>query len=380
MAAQKSVIVFNLNDLNNNTDFNYLSKSLPKSLLVTLNNSSGFNSKGYDSQKKQIDFKEALLLADQNRCDIAILGNFIVVRGNIQINLEAVDVKTKRVKIAESVSGKADKEIFDLIDEIIKKMSEKMVKNISKEKDAVKIREKTSVEEIYFSGSRKDQWFYTSLGMLSHNIKLQGETKQSSVEGNVIVPIVGLGYGYKFGRLFLYGTPPLFKGLNEDHIKKADLNSIFMAGIEWKLIKNKLYTYSEIDSIEDTFNIELTWLNQSSSWETSIVDYHYNAVFFTTGIRYTAFKGLSAVLKAGFPISSHFYFYDGETRINKKAKWQMLFYSSIIWKFSGSAGIKAEFQRYSTQTAEDMNPEKNAKSFRLSNSTAILSFFYEMDF
>jgi TolB-like protein len=375
-AAPKSVAVFELVNLSGKKEFNHLSAALPKSLRVSLLAGQSFQVAEPSQALKAlttppapgqgVPFSEALKAADKLKAEIAVIGSFALVGETIQINLEAVDTKTRRISTSASVSGPATgSDLFDLIDRICALMAERMTKDLPAETAVKKPADTVNVEEVYLSSSRKNFWFYSQCGAGFGAMSADVDGKNHS--GFSVYPLIEFGYGFKRFRLRFSGTPPLFQQSHEDNSAFATLEGGTDTLLDYMILPGRLAATAGY--AWQSGRISLT------NWGVR-VEYHMASA----GVRYRPYKPLWISLYGSIPFYGVARSDDSNENLSKRLSSAFRIAFEADYRIRGAFGIKLTGAWTYSDTGKDAFPTKSIDRIRLNGYTVLLASRYEMDF
>ena len=132
-----------LDFVNNQKDakIEYLSQSVPESLIQPLSDTGFFEVLSRDLGNKLIQLQgieaselfsdsRAVELGKQSGAEVVIIGNYTVIEGSVRIQAKAIDVLAESVSVTHATTGKLDATMFGKIDELASRMAEKMTTSL----------------------------------------------------------------------------------------------------------------------------------------------------------------------------------------------------------------------------------------------------------
>jgi TolB-like protein len=377
-AAPKSVAIFELVNLSGEPSLNHLSASLPKSLRVSLLAGTNFTVSEPDATLaalaappapgEGVPFNEALKAADKLKAEIAVVGSFALVDETIQINLEAIDTKTRRVRTSASVSGPSTgPDLFDTVDEVCGQMAERMSRELPAELKTAKKNVVVNVEEIYLSSSRKNSWFYALAGA--------GPVFVMADYGQKIVT----GFGYKRIRFRMSGNPPVFRKSSSGEMTEQNMTATYDGGMEpmleyvilpGRLVANAGYVWNSVSF--DAIATTSTYTQVSSSW------INYNLI--ELGARVKVASPLWLSFRIGMPLSAAISLpsMTGQTFENLPSTVRMVLEAD--WRIKGALGFKLMAQWIHSDSKTSIAPEIGWGRLRTDAFVVHIGPCYNMEF
>jgi TolB-like protein len=382
-----SVSLLPLANLSQKPDLQYLSASLPDSLATTLKNTGKFRVRPQKDVKAQrlpdgsVPFNEALAACRSSGDELMITGNYALIGDTIRVSLEAVDVKTGRIKIAEAVTGEAGIGIFDLVDSLCDKMADRMLKELPRIQEAASVREKVSVETVYLEGSRKNSWFFTELGLALHS--LRAEEKSGHTRTGTIT-LISLGYGFKGWRFIFSGCPPVFVRNLEGNVVSLSYDNEIEAQVEYSLLSKRLQLIGGYRSARLRSRFEVSYFDGSVS-RTNFRDYSLLMDLLELGARFRPFKSgvlskFSGCLKAGIPLTQKIES-EGDTGESLlRAKGGLFLKAELEWMFLSKTGLRLGYALTKGRSGEPPGPYNALDKLSLTSHSVYLSLCYNVDF
>ena len=137
----RRVLVLDFVNQQKNEKADYLSGSIADALLEPLGKTRKFEllprSQG-DKILKRLQLKAsdtfneelAIQIGNEAQADVIVVGNFVAIEPNINIQARAIDVAEKRIAVSRSKVGKTDATIFDTINLLANDMSAEMAEKL----------------------------------------------------------------------------------------------------------------------------------------------------------------------------------------------------------------------------------------------------------
>lgn len=294
-AQNRSVAILPLKNLTQDAKLDYLSKSIPGSLAVSLQKTGKFRIIDQDLVQKTIlsnsgfDYQQSLLTGQGTSADITINGSFSYINETIDISLEAIDNRTGRIKVTEGARGEAGMELFDLIDGLCNQMSARMSAALPPLTDYEKGKTEQKVDEIYSDQAKRENVFLASMGYVisSSANSMSGFPNQTLANGTLNVHV---GYGFKRFLLQFGGGIPL--GTLNTNIPASF--PLYMKG-DFFVIPQKLALRASFTFFASApMGLILNGTNRTSTFSYDMTPY--------LGITYKPIKTISLSLSFGMPL------------------------------------------------------------------------------
>lgn len=149
---KKKILIFDFQDIAQSVKYGYLSQSIPDSMGTSFIKEGEFHLIRRDKWmgvvddldidiKRSLDEDQVIAIGRALDADAVIYGNFFVVGDYIRINSKAINLYNGEIITGIQVQGKTGLDVFDLVDEVTKKITGEVKKefvNIEKMKKAGK--------------------------------------------------------------------------------------------------------------------------------------------------------------------------------------------------------------------------------------------------
>ena len=222
-ARIRTVALFPLMNLAGSGQLSHLATSIPNSLSVSLVNTGVFTVLPKDrvsaAASGRSDLEAALAAGRQLSADIVIIGSYHTFMNAIDINLEAVDVKTARVVVTEGSRGKTGIELFDIIEALSARMVKRMTTELPPLDEYRVEKNVVRVEDVYINDLRKDHKFVCGIGYSEEFVWWPNDY---ATFGTSIRFVGGYGYGPIF---FEFSGAPQFIGIDSDYVSDVNVRA-----------------------------------------------------------------------------------------------------------------------------------------------------------
>ncbi|MBX3723344.1 MAG: hypothetical protein KF713_15980 [Turneriella sp.] len=211
---------------------NFLIQSIPNAFMKPLEKTHAFEI--LDPQKGRTvvealeiaadelyDIETAVRLGKAANAEIVIIGNFIVMQNRIQIQAQAIDVASGRVRVSDSEVATADSRIFESINALTERMSEKIRADVVPV--AVPVPKPQAVR------SRRDYGTMVGLTLVAPGA---GHLYANEWRGGIYASVAAISaVGFLFGHFFYTSN------YNAYQSAVADFDTFYNKAQDWKKVR-----------------------------------------------------------------------------------------------------------------------------------------------